>query len=145
MARKLMLSMIVLGGAFLPTALQAETCESLSKLVSPTVSITLANTIDSGTFTPLGSTMSFPHLPGFCRVTASLKPTSDSDIRIEVWLPIADWNGKFLAVGSGGWGGFINYNAMAVALRRGYSRALSLGPNSVGLVSLGDRAPPIFS
>src|SRR5467141_5173371 len=100
MARKLMLSMIVLGGVFVPTTLQAESCEGLSKLVSPTV--TLANTIDSGTFTPLGSTMSFPHLPAVCRVTASLKPTSDSDIRIEVWLPIADWNGKLLAVGSGG-------------------------------------------
>jgi feruloyl esterase len=84
MARKLMLSMIVLGGAFLPTAPQAESCESLSKLVSPTVSITLANMIDSGSFTPPGSTMSFPRLPAFCRVTAGLRPTSDSDIRIEV-------------------------------------------------------------
>jgi len=121
MARKLMLSMIVLRGAFVPTPLQAESCEALSKLVSPTVSITLANTIDSGTFTPPGSTESFPHLPAFCRVTASLKPTSDSDIRIEVWLPIAGWNGKSLAVGSGGWGGFFNYDAMANALRRGYS------------------------
>lgn len=97
----------------MPTALQAESCEGLSKLVSPTVSITLANTIDSGSFTPLGSKMSLAHLPAFCRVTASLKPTSDSDIRIEVWLPIADWNGKFLAVGSGGWGGFLNYDGMA--------------------------------
>jgi tannase/feruloyl esterase len=121
MAHRLMLYMIILGGAFVPTALQAESCESLSKLVSPTVSITLANTIDGGTFTPLGSTTSFPNLPAFCRVTAGLKPTSDSDIRIEVWLPIADWNGKFLAVGSGGWGGFFNYDGMAKALRRGYA------------------------
>ena len=68
MARKLMLSMIVLGGAFVPPALHAESCEGLSKLVSPTVAITLASTIDGGTFTPPGSTMSFPHLPAFCRV-----------------------------------------------------------------------------
>src|SRR5258708_3146166 len=104
MAQRLMFSIIVLGGAFVPTMLHAESRESLSKLASPTVSITLANTIDSGTFMPLGTTTSFPHLPASCRITASLKPTSDSDIRIEVWLLIADWNGKFLAVGSGGWG-----------------------------------------
>jgi feruloyl esterase len=60
-------------------------------------------------------------LPAFCRVAAKLKPTSDSDIGVEVWLPISGWNGKFLAVGSGGWGGSIAYNAMADALRRGYA------------------------
>jgi feruloyl esterase len=121
MAEGLMLSMTVLVGAFLPAALQAQTCESLAKRVSPAVSITLAKTIDHGTFTPTGSTETLPRLPVFCRVAASLKPTSDSDIRIEIWLPISDWNGKFLAVGSGGWGGSIAYDDMAEALRRGYA------------------------
>jgi feruloyl esterase len=138
MAETLMLSMIVLVGTFVPGALQAQSCEGLSKLVSPTVTITLANTIGSGSFTPPASTTTLAHLPAFCRVTASLKPTSDSDISTEVWLPIADWNGKFLAVGSGGWGGSIAYHDMADALRRGYATAATddghVGPSASFIV-----------
>jgi len=104
-----------------PARLRAASCESLSKQSSPTVSITLAKPTDAGIFTPSGSTSKFPGLPAFCRVSATLKPTSDSDIQIEVWLPASTWNGKFLAVGSGGWGGSINYEEMASALRRGYA------------------------
>ena len=131
-----MLSRIVLLTSLLPAALHAQSCDRLSKLVSPTVSITLtlAKVVDTGTFTPTGSTSTFLHLPAFCRVAASLKPTSDSDIRIEVWLPIAEWNGKFLAVGSGGWGGSIAYDDMADALRRGYATSATddghIGPGA---------------
>ncbi|WP_255551522.1 tannase/feruloyl esterase family alpha/beta hydrolase [Granulicella sp. dw_53] len=91
------------------------------KLASPAVSITLAKKIDAGAFTSGGSPKMFSHLPAFCRVAATLKPTSASDIRIEVWLPLIGWNGKFLAVGSGGWGGSIAYDGMADALQRGYA------------------------
>jgi feruloyl esterase len=118
-----MLFLIVLA-IFVPATLHAQSCESLSKLVSPTVSITLAKTIDAGAFTPAGSTRTFPDLPAFCRVAANLKPTADSDIRAEIWLPISGWNGKFAAVGNGGWGGSISstaYDDMADALRRGYA------------------------
>ena len=60
-------------------------------------------------------------LPAFCRVAATLKPSSDSDIKVEVWLPASGWNGKLQAVGNGGWAGTISYPAMAQALRRGYA------------------------
>ena len=50
-----------------------------------------------------------------------MKPTDDSDIKIEVWLPASGWNGKFQAVGNGGWAGVISYGAMAEALRDGYA------------------------
>ena len=61
-------------------------------------------------------------LPAFCRVAATLTPSSDSDIRIEVWLPDSStWNGKFQAVGNGGWAGTIGYPAMAAALAAGYA------------------------
>src|SRR6201999_3666929 len=86
-----------------------------------TVSITLAAEIETGTFTPSDGTAALDNLPAFCRITATLKPTSDSDIHAEIWLPTATWNGKFLAIGSGGWGGSIAYHQMAVALRRGYA------------------------
>src|SRR5207244_9396889 len=63
----------------------------------------------------------FKQLPTFCRVTATLRPSSDSDIKIEVWLPMGNWNGKYQAVGNGGWAGVISYSAMAEALARGYA------------------------
>jgi feruloyl esterase len=61
-------------------------------------------------------------LPAFCRVAATLTPTNDSEIKIEVWLPdSAIWNGKFEAVGNGGLAGTIAYPAMAAALASGYA------------------------
>ena len=60
-------------------------------------------------------------LPAFCRVAATLTPTRESDIKIEVWLPMAGWNGKLQAVGNGGWNGNIDTNALAGAVRRGYA------------------------
>ena len=54
-------------------------------------------------------------------MAATLTPSSDSDIKIEVWLPAEGWNGKYQAVGNGGWAGVISYPAMANALREGYA------------------------
>jgi feruloyl esterase len=105
----------------LPVVLQAQPCDRLSQLASPTVSITLAKVMDAGNLTPAGSTNALQNLPPFCRVAVDLKPTPDSDIHIEVWLPTSQWNGKFIAVGSGGWGGSLSYGEMADALRRGYA------------------------
>jgi feruloyl esterase len=99
--------------AIAASAAQAQSCESLAKLASPEVSITLAGVTTSA--------KDFSDLPPFCRVAAKLKPTPDSEIGIEVWLPVSEWNGKFLAVGSGGWGGTIDYAALAKALHRGYA------------------------
>lgn len=62
-------------------------------------------------------------LPPFCRVALTIKPSADSDIKSEVWLPMSGWNGKFLQVGNGAWGGSIQYAALADALRRGYAAA----------------------
>ena len=63
----------------------------------------------------------YKELPDFCRVAATLKPSSDSDIKIEVWLPVANWNRKLQAVGNGGWAGVISYSAMAEAVKAGYA------------------------
>jgi feruloyl esterase len=105
----------------------AASCESLASSALPGATITLARATPPGTFTPPdASPTAKPNpalrdLPAFCRVAATLKPSSDSDIKIEVWLPESDWNGKFQAVGNGGWAGSINYAAMAEALKRGYA------------------------
>ena len=120
MQLRLTLTAVILSLASL--TLHAQTCASLGALASPTVTITFAKPLDSGTFTPPESSHPLSSLPAFCRVAAILKPTPDSVIHTEIWLP-ATWNGKFLAVGSGGWGGTLAYDAMAEALRRGYATA----------------------
>jgi len=103
----------------------AAPCESLASLSLPETTITIAQSVPAGGFTLPGgnaqANAAFQYLPAFCRVTATLKPSSDSDIRIEVWLPASNWNGKFQGVGNGGWAGSISYGALAQALRRGYA------------------------
>jgi len=69
-----------------------------------------------------GQRESSVELPAHCRVSLLLTPTQDSHIETELWLP-RDWNGKFLAVGNGGWAGSISYRALAAGLREGYATA----------------------
>ncbi len=99
----------------------ATPCETLASLPLPQTQITLAQLVPAGSFTPPHSEP-LPNLPAFCRVAATLTPTSDSEIKIEVWLP-ANWNGKFEAVGNGGWSGNINYSGLAHGIARGYATA----------------------
>jgi feruloyl esterase len=111
---------------------ETTSCERLASLALTAAAVTMAQPVAAGAFTPpaggrgpVGGAgaglVSFAALPAFCRVAATLTPTSDSDIKIEVWLPAAGWNGKFQAVGNGGWAGAISYPAMAAALARGYA------------------------
>ena len=65
----------------------------------------------------------FSALPAFCRVTATLTPSASSDIHMELWLPIAGWNGHFRGTSPNGLGGVINYNAMGVGLSDGFAVA----------------------
>ncbi|HEV8318421.1 MAG TPA: tannase/feruloyl esterase family alpha/beta hydrolase [Vicinamibacterales bacterium] len=99
-------------------------CDKLMRLAVPNATITQAQTVRAGAFTPpdaKGDGAAFRDLPAFCRIAATLKPSSDSDIKIEVWMPSAGWNGKFLAVGNGAFNGNIAYPALAASLARGYA------------------------
>jgi feruloyl esterase len=89
-------------------------CEKLTSLTLPETTITMAQPMAAGDFTP-PSGAAFKNLTGFCRVEATLAPSKDSEIKIEVWLPAAGWNGKFQAIGNGGWSGAIGYPALAKA------------------------------
>ena len=99
------------------SAAGTRSCESLASLTLPGSTITFAKAVDAGAFTPPApvggaaprpaAVQAFRSLTAFCRVAAALKPSSDSDIKIEVWMPAAGWNGKFLGVGNGGWSGAI--------------------------------------
>ena len=106
----------------------AATCESLASLKLPDTTITSAKTVAAGAFTlptpgvPAAASQ-YSSLPAFCRVTAVLAPSSDSDINVEVWLPASGWNGKFQTVGNGGFAGVIGYRALAAAVTNGYASA----------------------
>ena len=106
----------------------AQSCESLSNLKLPDTTITIAQSVEVGAFTPPAGTVTAPgpaanykDLPAFCRVTATIKPTADSDIKVEVWMPRAGWNGKLQGEGNGGFAGGISYGSLAGGLRRGYA------------------------
>src|SRR5581483_1582519 len=109
----------------------AATCDSLAALALKDAKVTSAQLVPAGQFTPPNARAGgegpranpYKDLPAFCRVAATLTPSSDSDIKVEVWLPATGWNGKFQAVGNGGWAGVISYPAMADALRAGYATA----------------------
>jgi feruloyl esterase len=112
------------------TAPAAPSCESLTSLKLPHTTITLAQMVGPGAFTPPTPTggpptdaQAFRDLPAFCRVAATLKPSTDSDIKIEVWMPASGWNAKFMGVGNGGFSGAVAYGGLAAALGRGYAVA----------------------
>jgi feruloyl esterase len=97
----------------------AATCDALAKLALPHTSVTIAEITNAWPIA-LRNLPAAPKQP-FCRVAATLRPTSDSNIAIEVWMPGSGWNGKYEAVGNGGWSGSINYGSMAAALTAGYA------------------------
>jgi len=92
-------------------------CDRLAATSLPNATVTAAQTVDAGAM------QQFSNLPAFCRVAVTLKPSTDSDIKMELWLPAANWNGKFQEVGNGAFSGSLALPAMAAALRRGYAAA----------------------
>ena len=102
----------------------AATCEGLAQLKLPNTTITTAQTVAAGAFTPpSGSAAPYKEVPSFCRVAGVIKPSSDSEIKFEVWMPSANWNGKFHGIGNGGFAGSISFSGMASAVVRGYATA----------------------
>jgi len=104
------------------TVVAAANCDDLAKLALPNTTISKTESQPAGPFTlPNGSAIK--GLPAFCRVAGSIKPSSDSDIEFEVWLPASGWNGKFQGVGNGGFAGQITYNGLAEAVKLGFAAA----------------------
>jgi feruloyl esterase len=97
-------------------------CESLQSLAFPQTTIQSATVVPEGPFTPPtapATAKPIPRVPAACRVVGRIAPA----ITFEVWMPVAGWNGKFQAVGGGGFAGVISYGAMVNALNRGYATA----------------------
>jgi feruloyl esterase len=105
-------------------------CESLKDLKLSNTTINTAETVAPGAFIAPGpggakgkQNPAFRNLPEFCRVAAILTPSTDSNIRIEVWMPTKGWNSNLQSVGNGAWAGSISYPAMGTALAEGYAAA----------------------
>jgi hypothetical protein len=125
----------LIAGRYQPAASQSNAreampapCEDLASLALPETKITRAERVAAGAFTPPGPPpipvpVNYSRLPAFCRVTATISPTPSSAIKIEVWLPVEGWNGKFVGVGNGGFSGAIFHFAMVEPLLRGYAVA----------------------
>ncbi|MGM9508157.1 tannase/feruloyl esterase family alpha/beta hydrolase [Larkinella sp. GY13] len=108
-------------------------CQQLARQTFPGATITMAECVAAGTFRMPGSGVAVPDLPAFCRVAATLKPSPESNIRIEVWLPQTGWNGRFLGTGTGGGAGSIAYGALVNGLKRGFATAntdMGTSPNA---------------
>ena len=115
------LAAVIIAAVFRPapmTAAPAASCASLAAIALPDTVVTAAEEVAGPSFTPPGSA-AISNLPRFCRVAATTKPA----VKFEVWLPLANWNGKFQGVGNGANAGSIVYGAMATAVRRGYATA----------------------
>ena len=127
--RRILLSLTVLFTtvALCPASSMAQrSCESLSSLKLPDTMIVLAKSVPAGPFTPPAPPSEHPpsvKLRAFCRVIGVIKPTADSDIKFEVWMPSRNWNGRFAGVGNGGFAGSIGYQGLAAALRAGFATA----------------------
>ena len=141
---KLTTAFAALGFVLLSSAASAATCESLRSIPMTNVTITAAELVTpaapnaaragggaapaaapaAGNNAARAGGPAGPPLPEYCRVVMVLTPTADSRINAELWLPTTTWNGKFMAVGNGGFGGSIQgLNEMRNILRLGYATA----------------------
>jgi len=77
--------------------------------------------IDQGTYTPKSTNKPLNDLPAFYLVAITLKPTAQSDIKIELWLPRDNWNGRLLGTGNGGGAGSISYPSLVGGIKNGYA------------------------
>ena len=116
-------------GAFMVlSAALAPACTALRDVSRPRTTIVAVTRVDAGAFSPptavrpssSGDSHAYKTLAAFCRVEIVAHPSADSHIGIEVWLPLTGWNGRYLGVGNGNYGGSIGYSRLGEGLRSGY-------------------------
>jgi feruloyl esterase len=125
-----LLSLLVLAAAAAPAHAAddaAAKCARAAALALPKTTVE-ARLVAHGTFEGPPAPFSevdisalYKALPTFCRVSALAKPTPDSTIAIEVWLPAEGWNGRLIALGNGGFAGLIDFMNLSMALSKGYA------------------------
>ena len=132
------LAIIIVALAGSMTVSAATRCEELAGLKLAGTTITSAQEVAAGAFVSpapeapgASPAAAFKDLPAFCRVTAEIKPAKDSEIKMEMWMPISGWTGRYEGVGNGGFAGSITYLGLAGALRQG-SVAASTDTGHIG-------------
>lgn len=101
-------------------------CTALKDVALPHATVTSAEAI-TPPFSPAGASTIFgtPTVTvPFCRVIGVSRPTADSQIGFELWIPEgAAWNGRYLQIGNGGFAGSIGYASMVRGVMGGYATA----------------------
>ena len=119
---KTFVCLIALGS--IPSALRAQqSCQSLVNLKLLHATVTDAAVAEGPFRDPARPNAPALTLPKRCVVKATARPTSDSEIKLEVWMPVEGWNGKYRQTGNGGWAGAIPAAPLAQALRLGFATA----------------------
>jgi feruloyl esterase len=118
------------GIAFAQTAPTSDSCAALARVALPNARVVAGDLVAAGGLKVAASPIApdlaqrMATMPAFCRVRAIATPTPDSQIGIEVWLPLRDWNGRLLGTGNGGGAGRIAYEmGMVEGLKRGFAVA----------------------
>ena len=103
------------------------TCDGLKAITLENARVTSAEIVIAGSFRPADLKPDAPEVslyqkaPEFCRARIEAKPSGDSHIQIEVWLPVANWNHKLRGTGNGGYAGALDYRGLAGAVLGGYA------------------------
>lgn len=129
--RKSLLGLAASGAALaISSPATAKDCAELTGLALDQGKVTAATLVAPGKFEqpstgaplpPGVANAAYRNLPAFCRVQATMTPTADSDIKVEIWLPVEGWNGKLVGIGNGVWAGQLSYSQMADPIARGYA------------------------
>lgn len=98
-------------------------CAALARQAFPDTTVTSASVVSTGQrFTdPNAGSVAVGRT--ICRVVAGVSTRPGEHVGIEVWMPVAGWNGRFEGLGSGGFGGAIFYGELVGAVARGFAAA----------------------
>lgn len=111
-----------------PIQVSSVDCERLARFEIPNANISTAQPVAPGgfvgppaNFTGADLSAFYKKLPAFCRIVAQAKPTADSNITVELWMPLDGWNGKLQGLGNGGFAGLIDTFGLGAAMAKGYA------------------------
>ncbi len=141
--RRISLAGLAFLGLSAPQLFGQQTCQALSNLRLEHATISSATAVSEGPVGGGGRGGAAPVVaPAHCAVQGIIRPTKDSEIHFELWLPASGWNGKYVQLGSGGWAGTINAAGLAEPLKRGYAAAAADDGHQGGAgATMGDRTP----
>lgn len=118
------------GGSGAPAAPPADAPQAVAKACDPAsfadlqlqgATVSSATPVAANSYQPAGRNTPIADLAAFCLVKGQARPTGDSLVNFEMWIPDQDWNGKLVATGNGGYSPALSYNDMAYAMRQGYA------------------------